>query len=257
MIDYTLVVGVDHKHLRQLEMTFPTWIRHKPSLLEQPMLVFFDRTLVTGRDVRSAIDHPRLSVVGWPREAQVYERQSDDRFGDPQRYKMLSGFVHVPARYVRTPYWLKLDTDVVAVGCDDWIDPKWFEGGPAIVSHPWGFTKPGDQMIKLDEWANKISQLKDHPPLNLVPEPGSNRVGHKRIISWCGFFHTGFTFLAAQCADLWAGSGKLPVPSQDGYLWYIAKRMGYGIERVSMKARGWEHWSTEANIRKAVERAMT
>ena len=41
----------------------------------------------------------------------------------------------------------------------------------------------------------------------------------------------------------------MPVPSQDGFMFYIAKRLGLPILRTKMKGvRGWEFWSTEANI---------
>ena len=173
---------------------------------------------------------------------------------------MLAGFVHVPTVHVDTSYWLKLDTDVVATGNDDWVDDCWFEGDPAIVAQPWGFTKPADQVLKLDEWvlnnAEKLYDLVCEPALCLTPNEGSDRVRHKRIISWCGFFHTHFTWSASTWAENTCGVGKLPVPSQDGYLFYLAKRLDFGIKRVQMKKLGFEHWSTMFNVKQAAERAM-
>ena len=254
MIDYSLVVGVDAKHLKQLEMVWPTWRKHKPGLLKHPMFAFFDYTQTSEMRVRAAVDHPDMMAIEWPPPGSHYpEDPSLGKFGGSQRYKMLAGFVHVPPAVVNTTYWLKLDTDVVATGVPDWIDAGWFSELPAIVSHPWGFTKPANQMVLLDQWAeeNKLPG----EPLNLVPEPGSDRVRHKRIISWCGFFHSEFT---NYCSVLANGDYKygLPVPSQDGYLWYLAQRTKQGACRCQMKTRGWEHWSTEENIRRAVERAM-
>jgi len=257
MIDYTLVVGVDAKHLKQLEMVWPTWAKHKPDLLKRPMVVFFDYTQTSRMRVKAAIDHPDLRIVEWPpTDAKYPADESIGRFGNAQRFKMLSGFVHATARFVDTEYWLKLDTDVVATGMPEWIDEEWFGGQPAIVAHPWSFTKPPNQMLLLDQWAKECKMGGD--PLNLIPEPGSDRLSHKRIISWCGFFHSGFTDFCSEWANF--GTDKiewnLPVPSQDGYMWYMAKRNEFKIVRQQMKNRGWEHWSTEANIRKAIERAM-
>ncbi len=251
--NFTIVCGVDEKHLRQLAWVWPTWKYSKPSLLQHPMIVFYDPVEVEREEITQVVDHPNLSTIPWPPSGVSYGRTVEGKFGNPQRYKMLAGFVFVPARYVQTKYWLKLDTDTVATGQDDWIDEKWFENDPAIVAQPWSFTKPPDQMMVLDEWANKLSAFFHHPPLNLVPEEGASRIGHKRIISWCGFFNTEFS---RTCISLLGNDYQLPVPSQDGFHFYIAKRLGEKIVRKSMKSRGWEHWGTEFNVRQAVERVL-
>jgi len=248
MVDYTLVVGVDQRHLRQLSWTWPTWEKHKPSLLKHPMIVFRDRDEVEESEVRGVVNHPDLTVVDWPPYGVAYEGTGEDKWHSAQRHKMLSGFIYVPTAYVDTNYWLKLDTDVVATGNDDWIDESWFEGWPVIVAHPWSFTKPPDQMLKLDEWARGLPF--PEPPLNLTPLPGWSRVKHQRVISWCGFFLMGHTVNCAQLAAMTCGDCKLPVPSQDGFLWYVAKRAGKGIVRPNMKLLGWQHWSNDGNVQK-------
>ena len=258
--DYTIICGVDRKHLKQLEWVYPTWVKHKSSTLARPMLVFYDRDQLTVNEVRQAIPRDDLRTVPWPPEGIEYDGSTQEKFSHPQRYKMLAGFVHVPGALIKTPYFLKLDTDTVAIGNDDWIDPTWFDDEPVIISHPWSFTKPPDQMLKLDRWVEcggrAMAMIAAFPPLNLVPETGSERLGHKRIISWCGFFHTKFAQHCAGLASDSCGKYKLPVKSQDGFIWYVAKRTEQLIIRTSMKNRGWEHWTTEFNIRQAVERAM-
>ena len=263
MIDYTTVVGVDVKHLRQLAWVWPTWKRHKPSLLDHPMIIFRDREWGSEVEVRRVVDHPDLKVYPWPMEGVYYEGGGENKWSGSQRYRMLAGFVYVPAMFVKTPYWLKLDTDTIAEGQDDWIDPEWFKDKPAIVSAPWSFTKPPDQMMKLDQWVRQHEltgllpiDLTFAEPLNLIPKPGASRIGHKRIISWCAFFHTGFTQGCAGAAHATCGPYQLPVPSQDGYLWYVAKRLGLGIVRTGMKSRGWKHRSTDRNVRLESEEAM-
>lgn len=263
---YTTVVGVDKKHLEQLAITFPTWVRHKPDIAENPILVFYDSHQVTDEMVADVIDPSKydLGVVNWPFSVDRFnppEGETITKWNDPQRYKMLSGFVHVPGHRIDTDYWLKLDTDTIATGVENWIDEDWFEDEPAIVGQKWHFTKPADQMVLLDEWAER-NQL-DHQPLNLHPNEGWSRIRHSRIISWCCFFCAGFTRM---CSDFAIGQDAgctdekyypgLPVQSQDGYCWYLAKRYDMGIKRVDFKSRGWVHRSSMQGIREAAKEAM-
>lgn len=255
--EFTIVIGVDGGHIGQLRLSLPTWHKCKPSLLNSRLVVFYDADQVPWTEVASCCrPHPSTSYYPWPPPNVEYENDVSSRFGSSQRYKMLSGFVHVPPLVVKTPYWLKIDLDTIATGMDDWIEESWFDNDPAIVSHPWGYTKPSDQMMKLDYWAQSSNSLQDlyrFKPLNLVPLPGSSVVRHKRIISWVGFFNTEFTRLCSDFASKTCGVGKLPVPSQDGYMWYVAKRLGLLIRRENMKSRGWIHCSSESSILKTIQ----
>lgn len=270
MIDYTTVIGLDHGHFEQLKTVWPTWLKHKPSLLDHPLIIFYDwQSSLRPSDILQVVkDHPNHRLYGWPPSGgYTYEGDESSKWHNPQRYKMLAGFVHVPRIVVKTKYWLKLDLDTVAVGNDDWIEESWFESDPAIVSHPWGYTKPADQMLKLDDWFDRnCRDIRDvwndyplTPILNLKPSsPSSSLVRHKRIISWCAFFDTHFTTMCSMVAGIGIEGGKfqLPVSSQDGYLWYMAIRGNFPVIRANMKSKGWEHWSTTKNVRKAAERAL-
>lgn len=255
--DYTLVVGVDEKHLEQLSMTWPTWKKHKPSLLKQRMIIFRDHEQVTEQQVRDVVDHPDLTVVRWPLDWVEYSG-GEGKWNNAQRYKMLSGFVHIPPGNVKTGYFLKMDTDVVATGVDNWIDPRWFHDDPLIVSQKWGYTKPPEQMTLLDIWAydNKDNLGFTTEYLKLRPKPGDDRIRHKRFISWCGFFSIRFTMAAAHWANITVGAGQLPVPSQDGYLFYVAKRLGGEIVRCNFKELGFQQWHVTRNIKKYSQMAM-
>lgn len=256
--DFTTVTGVDRKHLRQLAMTWPTWRRHKSqTILRNPLVVFHERTQVRAEEVRSVCDHPHLTTVAWPPEGQSFYGDNSSKWESVDRHKMLAGFVYVPASsVVATPYFLKLDTDAVATGVEDWIDAAWFADDPAIVAPPWGFTRPADQMLRLDAWANDLELFKGTQPLGLAPRPGEDRVCHPRIGSWCAFFNNEFNRLCAMAALESVGSYQLPVASQDGFLFYAATRLGRRVVRPRMKARGWDVWSTEGNIARAVQRSM-
>jgi hypothetical protein len=218
------------------------------------MLVIYDQSQVTVGQVRQVVGSSNMMACPWPPEGFKFVGGTD-KWTHPQRVKMLTGFVVVPAVLVETPYWLKLDTDVVATGADDWIDPGWFDESPAIVAHPWTFTRPANQMLDLDKWAEEYHLSFPEPPLDLTPKPGAERVGHRRITSWCSFSRTDFTQRCASLAYRTTGD-RIPVPSQDGYTWYVAKRMGEPIVRPNMKRLGWQQWSTDANVEKYATEAM-
>lgn len=256
-MDYTTVVAIDAKHLEQFRLTWPTWLRFKPSLLEHPILVIYDHEQVKFKHIADILErHQHIMSQPWPLPGVSYIQLEEGRWFDAQRQKMLSAFVHVPAARVRTKYWLKLDVDTVATGCEDWIDNDWFRSDPAIVAQGWGYTKPADQMQKLDKWVENhpldLAALEHNPPLNLIPKEGSSLVRHHRIISWCGFFHTEFTKRCSHFAEKTCGKGKLPVPSQDGFLWYCAQRMGFPILRPDFRRLGWEHRSTIKGIKECI-----
>ena len=257
-MDYTTVIGIDNSTLPQIRLTWPTWKKHKPSLLNHPMIVFHDRD-VRPADVRDVVDHPNLDVVPWPpRSDVVYEGSGTTKWNSPQRAKMLAGFVYTSLS-VTTPYWLKIDTDVVATGRDNWIDLSLFENFPVIVAPKWGYTKPAWQMLELDHWVDRNSshsafgRLVRNKPLNLVPELGSNKVIHRRICSWCAFFSTPFTQMCATVSSTSVGTCKLPVPSQDGFMWYVAKRGDYLIREMKPKALGWNVRNGLKNIQSFIE----
>lgn len=263
MTDYTLVCGVDRKHLQQLAMVWPTWRLHKPSLFVYPMIVFRDEKQVSCDEIREVIDHPNLSIYSWPMGGVEYHGTPyGDKWDEPQRKKMIAGFVHIAATFVRTPYWLKVDTDTVASGENNWIDESWFADTPAIIAHGWSFTKPANQMVLLDEWVDKnkdnpvMEPLSESEPLNIIPKPGWSRVRHSRIISWCAFFNTQFTKLCAAFANATCGAFRLPVYSQDGFMWYCAKRLGRPIAKPNMKSRGWIHRSSMKGIADAVAESL-
>jgi len=268
-IDYTVIVGLDARHLEQLKLVWPTWKRHKLGTVGTvPMIAFYDKDQLDSSDIYQAIDHPNLKLVPWPPKDITYAGDNSDKWSNPQRHKMLAGFVYVPALYVKTPYFLKIDTDALATGVPDWIDTDWFNDQPAIITSPWGFTRPPDQMLVLDAWIERstgiikctrndmIQSIQNTEPLRLVPEPGAGRVMHSRIISQCGFFNTKFNRSVAELSNATCGHYQLPVASQDGVLWYLSKRINKKIVRVRMKNFGWEMWSAFSNIKRRAAEIM-
>ena len=83
MVDYTVVVGVDRHHLEELYYTWPTWKRHKAAtILERPMIVFYDRRQISPGDVKQVVDHPDLRLFPWPFRRPDAQYDGDDRDGD-------------------------------------------------------------------------------------------------------------------------------------------------------------------------------
>jgi hypothetical protein len=229
----TLVVAIDDKSIVKLRHTWPTWMRHKPELREVPVLLIHDASIdPTKEDCALFREHPRLRFVPWEMPDAL-----------DQRERMLTALAKVPALEVTTPWYLKLDVDVVATGPGAWIDPDWFlpdEQGrlPAFISSPWGYTKPADALARLDDWGDANPRLSSWPRLDLPFEAAAECVAHQRIISWCFFGNTAWTREVVEYAP-----NRLPCPSQDTYLFYCAARRGDRIIRTRMSRYGWQHVS--------------
>ena len=248
-MEFTTVLGIDKKTIEYLRVSWPTWAKHKPSLLERPFVIFYDG--VDPLEIDRIVKLPRCKLVEWPPYGVSYPRSGNDKWSNPQRAKMLAGFVHVPHRHISTPYWFKIDVDSLATGMDDWVQPSWFDGNPSVIASCWNYTKPAHQMLFLDNWVARMrpSIFENTEPLRLVPNPGSDLVRHKRIASWCAFFNTEFSRLASQVAEQHCGRGQIPVDSQDGYHYYLAERCGFTIRYVSMKKFGWTNRSSFQSVK--------
>jgi hypothetical protein len=243
----TVVVGLDARTSKQFVASSPTWIAAYPELLRARWLVFFDQTQLPGDAVLDALE--RVLPAGVAFDLMSWGLGTEY---ESQREKMLTGFVLGAPFRVRTDWWIKIDTDALAERRSDWPNPDWFRGEdgrtPAIVASPWGYTKPADQMARLDAWATVAGVPGE--PLNLPVEPGASRCCHPRIASWLSFYRTSFTLDAARYCEPPAsrGSGvaayKMPVPSQDGFHWYMSRRLGELVVRANMKRRGWTNISS-------------
>lgn len=242
--DFTVVLGIDRKTIEYLRWSWPTWAKHKSSLLLRRFVIFYDGVDPTEIDRITQLQ--RSTLVEWPPAGVHYYRSNEDKWSNPQRAKMLAGFVHVPPQYVRTPYWFKIDVDSLATGMDPWIQREWFDGYPSVIAPSWNYTKPPNQMMRLDDWAARHQPgiFSGTEPLNLAPEPGSDLVKHKRIASWCAFFSTEFSRVCSQIAEKSCGKCQLPVDSQDGFHFYCAQRAGFTIRYVPMKRYGWTNKSS-------------
>lgn len=266
MVDCTTVVGIDARTVEQFRWAVPTWKKHRPELWTRPWLFFFDRTALTIDAVMAVVrdaglsDTP-VSALPWPTVDVDYPTQ---------RERMLAGFIHAPA-YVGTPWWLKIDTDAVALGPSDWAPENWFLRDPDADDPPdapyasgyfvwiasaWGYTKPADQMARLDDWADRVPGLAEYPRLDLPYTPGGRRCRHPRMASWVSFYRTDWTRWAAGLARESLGPDRVPVPSQDGFHWYVATRRGDLTLRSSMRKRNWTNCPKLAGLVRTAQAVM-
>jgi hypothetical protein len=239
-MDLTVVVGLDAATLEQWKLSLPTIAANRPELFQCPWCVFYDRDELTNDTILADVpESSGLDIHWFPWPSQP------DRYAS-QRAKMLAGFVHVPRYAVKTKYWMKIDTDAVAVPSrGKWFDEKWFHGGTVIAAPSWGYTKAKGDNRSAAEWAEALEafgdeMLVDCPRLNLAANiSGTNKITRKRFCSWLSFYETKFTTLCAELCEMHCGDEQIPVPSQDTTHWYIAERAGLPYKTVNMKRHGW------------------
>ncbi|MDX1964958.1 MAG: hypothetical protein SFX18_17555 [Pirellulales bacterium] len=235
-LEFTTIVAVDELHLPELRLVWPTWEMNRPEILKQPLLIICDgnRSLSSWEEQLRFVNHPEKRLVSW------------NMTDVSQREKMLTGLVVCAATKINTPWYLKLDTDVAAIRSGNWLDLSWFSPSqdgrmPVFIAPAWGYTKPANILTELDKWGDNNNFIKSFPRLNFPIRDGQERFCHPRIISWCFFGNTDWT------KKIWAECGeRLPVPSQDTFLWYCAHRRGDYYVRQRMN----EHWAHIKNRRR-------
>jgi hypothetical protein len=220
----TAVTAVDEGYLDRLARNFPDWIRTE-GVMELPFICF-----VNGME----LDDPRLNFL----DGRV-RRVKWDFTADSQRERMLSAFVFGAAREVTTDKWVKIDADAFMKfsengGITFKIPTEFYSGNWVIHGHRWHYTKPGKFLVDLEKWARGVNDLSAKP--RIFPEvdwpniEASKRYGHRRIASYFCVHDSKFVKYAASLAG-----SKLPVPSHDTYLWYVAAKLGLKIGRTKFK----------------------
>ena len=253
--DITLVVAIDREYSEKFLWTYQTWIKFKPEIRQMPIMVIYegmDGPHVVSRSERypytqSTMNHMAiLERVGHP-DVQFVEWDHAGPFAS-QREKMLTSLVISPSEYVKTPWYLKLDADTFAKDSSPWLLDEWFlpENGklPAFIASPWGYTKPANLLDVLDDWGDNVQSLVGTKRLNIPYEPNATRVCSSRMASWVMFGNAKWLKeVVKSCPDR-----KLPVPSQDTFLYYIAARRGDFYRRAKMKRYGWDHISKKHKL---------
>lgn len=207
--DLTLVSAVSPNLMYAFKANFPTW-QAKAQFAGLPMLIFHNGFENPDVDLGFVKSVPSAKLIHW----------TMPEFAD-LRELMISAFVLGTAKYVETPYFLKLDCDAYFSGREDVFESEHFEY--ELCGHRWGVSRL-EMLQKLDQWADKIG-LPGVPFLSAddrrLPCDGQTKFPHQRIISWICLHHTAFVREVAALAG-----SRLPVPSHDTFLWYMANRLG-------------------------------
>jgi hypothetical protein len=220
--EVTYVTAVDKRYLPKLKSNFESW-RDNEKVFDHPVIVYYDENSVKEEELDFLPDHVRKLPWSPPLSWE-------------QRERMLTVFVLKAPYDVGTPYWIKLDADVTATSED--AKPTWQGDWKefAVVGHKWGYTKPkGGKWPKhwlniLDDWWNELT---GEEPIFPEIENIGGRYGHGRIASFYCFHNTERT---RELADMMGD--RLPIPSHDTVLWYVAERKQWPMKRMSMKRRG-------------------
>jgi len=216
--DVTVVTACDMKYVDYLAKTLPNWVRHK-GVGNHPMIVYvhgFDN-VGTHPKLEFLRRMPNVRIVAW-----------DLPSAESQRERMLTAFVLGAARDVATPYWIKIDADAYSVNDAPLYDDDM--GSHAICGHKWGYSKL-NVFVPLVEWANRHPAFAGTPRDAVDPSKiDGRRYKHPRVASFVQFHRSEFVRMAAEIAG-----DRLPVPSHDTYLWYVATRLGLSVRRHNFK----------------------
>jgi hypothetical protein len=246
--DITLLTAIDAGYIDKLLATYETWTHFHPEVTRMPMIVLHDAEQLVPHGPRMR----RLARMAARAKQADFRYVAWDGEYETQREKMLTGLTFAPELQVQTPWYLKIDADTVATKRCEWIQDEWFEPikyhdtlslPPAFVTNPWHYTKPAEFLDRLDDWGDDVWAMGDSDRLNIAHEPGARRAYHSRIISWLFFGNTEWTKLITGLLE----DRRLPVPSQDTFLWYCAARGGRRYRTLKMRKYGWGHMGRRKN----------
>jgi predicted SAM-dependent methyltransferase len=236
----TIVTACDPKYVECLKVTYPTWVEYK-NINQFTIIVY-----VNGfEDNDSRLDflrqHKNIKIIHW-----------DMHNVDNHREKMLSSFVFGPARDVATKYWLKLDADAYAVN-----DKPLFHKGMenyVFCGHKWGYTKPHRWISALNQWSKKHTDIIDKTDVEIdASKIKKNKYFHHRTNSFIQLHKTEFIKIAAKLAG-----DRLPIPSQDTFLWFVATKFNQPTWRFNFKKySGIYNKKTLDKIQKALDKHKT
>lgn len=224
MEDFTIVTAVTPDYVSKLKLTLPTWVI-KPQFKDRKLLVYING-FKSHEELNWINDYFKdVHFVYWEAEK-----------ADSQRERMLSSFIYA-ADKVDTPFYVKLDADTFFVNDQDVFNDDDFQYD--LVSHKWGYTKPA-------WWINELDNFFYDKNDKYIKDTGPK--GHKRIQSICCLHRKSFVQeVIAMIGD------RLPVPSHDTTLWYIANEMeDKSWKAKNLKRLGVSHCSRVKSIREGV-----
>ena len=267
--DITVTIAIDRNTAKQLLVSWPTWQKYRPEMWNWPWVIAFDWQPPHGllaSDVQKIADIMGLDnyeAVRWP-PVKIGPNEPMAEY-ETQRAKMVTSFLWIPTLYVTTEYWLKIDTDALALGNKPWPLPEWFEPDEhsrknALIASPWAYTKAKGGGGCIGEWAEALECFGDavceRSRLGLVDHISGSKIKMPRIASWLSFYRTGWTRRLSVALDHYLGLCKSVVPSQDTIAWYYAERSGDRYLRANMKRRSWTNIPSYRRLKAKAEEIM-
>jgi hypothetical protein len=220
--EVTIVTACDKKYVEYLRLTLPNWIKHK-HVDRFPMIVYVNgfRRYKRNSELDFLRAYPNIKLIPWEMPEAANQREC-----------MLTAFVLGTAKDVTTPYWVKIDADAFATDDEPLLIPEMKDH--VICGHRWGYSFSKD-VGPLMDWANNHPAFKDTS--KETPDPAcieGRKYWHpgKRVASYVQFHKSDFVRMAASIAGT-----RLPVPSHDTYLWYVANRLKLPIMQHNFKNR--------------------
>lgn len=162
---------------------------------------------------------------------------------DTVKEEMLSAFVFGVNEYVKSRYSIKLDCDTHLKG-PEFVIPNRYNR-KVIVGHKWRYTKcKADPEYEKNKyhWFDRLADWSEQFPdfigtKHLYPRGlKESRYSHLRIASFCCIQKTAFIkHIVSLCNKSSVKRGRLPIPSHDTFLFYVAERLGRGIGYSNFK----------------------
>lgn len=237
---FTPVVVVDAEHLEaELELSIQTWRKYKPQMWEMPWLMVYDRESLQRQRVQMFLDLHGLShteLLPWP----------PGGCGSfvSQWEKMVSSLYYA-CRWVRTAWWMRLDTDAAATGNRRWFSRRWFRSDLVMVG-PRFMPIKGPDMRWLDRWGDTLPEFAAYPPQSLEKKAGG----------WCTFHRTDWTRHCVAIAERHLGRCQIPVAAEDAFFTFCASRFLKSYHVCNMCRMGWLHPRRGRPFREMVEAAL-
>ena len=231
MSQFTIITCVSNngRYLKKFERALNSW--HKdPFIKKTPIIVFahnnaYNVANILLIQVINKYDYP-IQLVKWSKpECETVKEE------------MLSAFIFGAHEYVKTKYAIKLDCDTHLKGPEFQIPNKYNRN--VLYGHKWRYTKckadPEYEETnyhwfdRLGDWSMQFSDFigtKHNYPRGLT----ESRYGHLRIASFCCLQKMAFIKHAVDlCNKSSIRQGRMPIPSHDTFLFYVAERLGRGI----------------------------
>jgi len=236
--EFTICTAVSNngRYLKKFERALNNW-HADPFIQNTPIVVFAHSNAYQAAN--SILKPSLLEKYNYPIELINWSKPECETVKE----EMLSAFIFGVHEHVKTKYSIKLDGDTHLKGPNFELPKKY--NRQVIIGHKWRYTKckadpeydrTGYHWFdRLGDWCEQFECFigTEHRYPNDIKE---SRYGHKRIASFCCIQKGAFIKHAVDlCNASSIRHGRMPVPSHDTFLFYLAERLGRGIGYSNFK----------------------